>query len=71
MEEPKRQGRCQKCNTTLVPLYEFEGRYLCKVNLCYEEEVEKATEKHIRDEEKLMDYRGLVAGTKGIPPSAY
>jgi uncharacterized Zn finger protein (UPF0148 family) len=67
--ESKRQGRCQKCNTTLVPLYEFDGRLLCKVFLCYEEEVEKSTEKHIRDEEKLTEYRSLVAGTKCIPPS--
>ena len=54
-----------------MPLYEFDGRLLCKVFLCYQEEYEKAIEKHLRDEEKLMEYRALCAGTKGIKPSAY
>ena len=56
-------GFCDKCNTEFSELFEFEDRHLCKANACFQEEVERASEKHLLDEEKLNDYRKLVAGT--------
>lgn len=50
---------------------EYNDMWLCHDNLCYEEEVEKDSGKHILDKERLEEYRKMVAGTKGIVPTAY
>lgn len=62
-------GDCTKCSTKYVPLTEFNGQWLCDVNLCLTEELEKINGKAQQDLDNLEDYRKLVAGTKNIPAS--
>ncbi len=57
-------GICDKCGTNDSELFEYEGRWLCKANACYAEEVDRNKEKQFRDQEKLNDYRKLVQGTR-------
>ena len=58
------RGKCQKCQTDVTELFDYNGRKLCKVNFCYDEEIERDSGKAERDLEKLNEYRRLVAGTK-------
>lgn len=62
----KKYGICDKCGTQFTPLYEYDGRMLCKLNACYDEETEKDSGKVELDELRLDEYRNLVAGTKGV-----
>ena len=62
-------GDCNKCQTKYVPLTEFNGQWLCDINLCLTEEREKVDGKAERDLEYLDDYRSLVKGTFNIPAS--
>ena len=55
----------------MVELFAYGDQMLCKANCCHQEEVEKDSEKHIIDEQKLDDYRDLIARTKTVPPSTY
>ena len=57
-------GICDKCGTDDSELFEYEGSWLCKANACFTEETERNKEKQFRDQEKLIDYRRLVQGTK-------
>lgn len=62
-------GDCEKCATKYVPLTEYNGRWLCDVNLCLTEEREKNSGKAEKDLDNLEIYKQLVAGTKNIPVS--
>lgn len=64
-------GTCNKCQTKWIKLYSYNDRWLCKDNLCYQEEVEKGSGKQERDLENLEKYRQLVAGTHDIPATTY
>ena len=56
-------GICEKCGTENSELFEYDGRYLCKANECLTEELERDSERHILLNEKLENYKKLVAGT--------
>jgi hypothetical protein len=62
-------GQCDKCQTTMVTLYEFGDRMLCKANYCFQEEVEKASGKSFEDKAVLDEYRLLINATKNVPIS--
>lgn len=62
---------CEKCQTKWVEVKLYNGRLLGISCLCYQEELEKDSGKHIRDLEKLEEYRSLVNSTKNIPPSGF
>jgi len=57
-------GRCDKCATANSELFEYDGKWLCRANECFMEEVEKDSGKQFRDQDKLSDYKKLVQGTK-------
>ena len=57
-------GRCEKCATEHSELFEYDGKYLCKANECYMEEVERDSGKQLRDQDKLNDYKRLCQGTQ-------
>ena len=54
---------CDKCHTENSEVFEYEGRWLCKINGCYEEELEKNSGIHEERDEKLQDYRRMCQGT--------
>jgi len=57
-------GTCRKCDTTESELFEYRaGFWICKAGTCWDEEVERDSGRHIEKNEKLKDYRRLVAGT--------
>jgi len=62
---------CDKCMTVLSKCYEYNGRWLCKANVCYQEEIEKDSGKWERDEANLDLYKDLVARTFPQTPSTY
>lgn len=66
-----KMGICNKCQTRWIPVYPYEGRWLCKANLCFTEELEKNDGTVERNEKALDDYRKVVGGTNGIAPTAY
>jgi len=67
----RKYGICHKCQTTWVIVTEYKGGWLCEDNCCLQEEMEKDTGKHLRDEKDLNDYRALVAGTWNVPRTNY
>jgi len=59
-------GICDKCGTEKSYLFEYRSDYwICKANECFQEEVERDSGRHVRKNDKLEDYRKLVAGTGG------
>ena len=54
---------CDKCHTENSYLTEYDGRWLCKINGCYEEETEKNSGIHEEREQRLEDYRRMCQGT--------
>ena len=57
-------GICDKCRTANSELFEYDGKWLCRANECFMEEIERDSGKQFRDQDKLEDYRRLVQGTK-------
>lgn len=64
-------GTCEKCQTRWSELFLYDDRWLCKTNVCYQEEQAKDDGKIDRDLDMLDEYEQLVNGTKNIPPSVY
>jgi len=62
---------CDKCGSRWQVVRELDGRWLGLACLCYQEETEDREGTVIRNEEKLDDYKQLVAGTKGITKISY
>ena len=54
---------CDKCHTENSLVFEYDGRWLCKINGCYEEETEKNSGIHEEREQRLEDYRRMCQGT--------
>ena len=54
-------GICDKCGTEHSLLKKYQGAYLCSANLCYTEEVERDSGRHVRKEKKLRDYKNIIA----------
>jgi hypothetical protein len=49
----------------------FEGQWLCSANACLEENQEKSSGKHLKDEADLYEYRDLVARAQNTQVSSY
>lgn len=64
-------ANCDKCQSKWQEVFEFNGQWLGKACLCYQEELEKRDPKIDTDLQNLDNYRALCAGTKNIPPSSY
>lgn len=64
-------GDCSKCGTKWVRCVLYNDHLVGIDCLCLAEEIERDSGKHIRDEQALEEYRNLVAGTIGIPPTTY
>ena len=67
----KKYSTCEKCQTEWSEVFEYNDRWLCDSNGCLSEEIERDSEKHIRDEDSLDEYRQLCNGTNNIPASVY
>ena len=57
-------GFCSKCNTENSVLYEYRvGYWICRANACWDEEVERDSQRHVEQQRAVEDYRQLVQGT--------
>ncbi len=55
-------GICYKFNTENSELFEYKpGYFICKANVCWTEEVERDSGRHIRKRWSLDQYRQLIA----------
>ncbi len=64
-------GDCQKCGSKWQKLVWHNDRLVGISCGCYDEEVEKDSNKAEMDLEKVEEQRKIVAGSKNIPPSVY
>ena len=56
---------CDKCRTPASLVYPFgDGGFLCLANECWEEELERSSEKQVRDRKFVEDLRGIVRGVR-------
>ena len=54
---------CEKCGTENSEVFEYNDRWLCKANACYQEETEHDSNIQEEREQNLDDYKRLCAGT--------
>ena len=57
-------GNCEKCDTPGSLLHLYDGRWLCSGNFCISEEVERDSDKVVRDQQFLANYRSVVRGVR-------
>lgn len=57
-------SECEKCHTPASYLHFYGGRWLCYSNSCIPEEIERSSEKQVRDRKFVEDLRGIVRGVR-------
>lgn len=66
MREFAKIGTCQKCGTTNSELFQYRsGFFICRGALCWDEEVERDTGRHLMLNKKLEDYRKIIQNAGG------